>query len=99
MIYISSVINIYTFLVKSGGGVNKLSLRFIILLTHGLFCVFTVMSEYTLDEPGFKATGAPTPASSSDSSVDNPPEVRRKCIACPRRMAKKMADHHTLCFM
>ena len=64
------------------------------------FCVFTVMSEYTLDEPSFKAPGAPTPAPpSSDSSVDNPPEVRRKCIACPRRMGKKTADRHTLCFM
>ena len=56
------------------------------------------MSEYTLDELGFKAPGAPTPAPpSSDSSVENPPEVRRKCIACPRRMSKKMADRHTLC--
>ena len=89
MIYISSVIQLYAFLVKSGGGgVNELSLWFIILLPHGLFCVFTVMSEYTLDEPGFKAPGAPTPAPPSpDSSVDNPPEVRRKCIAWPRRMS------------
>ena len=56
------------------------------------------MSEYTLDEPSFKAPGAPTPAPpSSDSSMDNPPEVRRKCIACPRRMGKKTADRHTLC--
>ena len=55
------------------------------------------MSEYALDEPGFKAPGAPTQATSSDSSVDNPPEVRRKCIACPRRMSKKTADRHTLC--
>ena len=55
------------------------------------------MSEYALDEPGFKAPGAPTQAPSSDSSVDNPPEVRRKCIACPRRMSKKTADRHTLC--
>ena len=29
--------------------------------------------------------------------MDNPPEVRRKCIACPRRMSKKTADRHTLC--
>ena len=56
------------------------------------------MSEYTLDEPGFKAQGAPTPAPPSlDSSVENPPEVRRKCIACPRRMSKKTAGRHTLC--
>ena len=56
------------------------------------------MSEYALDEPGFKAPGASTPAlPSSDSSVENPPEVRRKCIACPRRMSKKTADRHTLC--
>ena len=54
------------------------------------------MSEYTLDEPGFKAPGAPAPAPSSDSSVDNPPEVRHKCIACPRMMIKKTADCHTL---
>ena len=45
-----------------------------------------------------KAPGAPTPAPpSSDSSVETPPEVRRKCIACPRRMSKKTADRHTLC--
>ena len=56
------------------------------------------MSECTLDEPGFKAPGAPTPAPpSSDSSVETPPEVRRNCIACPRRMSKKTADRHTLC--
>ena len=76
---------------------NELSLRFIILLTHGLLCVFTVMSDYTLDELGFKAPGATTLAPlSSDLSVDNP-EVRRKCIACPRRMSKTTADRHILC--
>ena len=81
-----------------GGGGNELSLLFIVLLPHGLFCVFTVMSDYTLDEPGFKAPGAPTPAPpSSDSSVETPPEVRLKCIACPRRMSKKTANRHTLC--
>ena len=62
------------------------------------FMCFTVMSEYSLDEPGFKAPGALTPAPpSSDSSVEAPPEVRRNCVACPRRMSKKTADHHTLC--
>ena len=56
------------------------------------------MSAYTLDKPGFKAPGAPTAAPpSSDSSVENPPEVRRKCVACPTRMSKKTADRHTLC--
>ena len=55
------------------------------------------MSEYTLDELGFKAPGTPTQTPSSDSSLDNPPEVRRKFIACPRRMSKKTADRHTLC--
>ena len=56
------------------------------------------MSEYTLDEPGFKALGAPTLAPpSSDSSVETPPEVRCNCVACPRRMSKKTADRHTLC--
>ena len=81
-----------------GGGGDELCLWFIILLLHGLLCVITVMSEYTLDEPGFKTPGAPTPAPhSSDSSVDTPPEVRRNCVACPRRMSKKTADRHTLC--
>ena len=56
------------------------------------------MSDYSLDEPGFKAPGVPTSAPpSSDSSVETPLEVRRKCIACPRRMSKKTADRHTLC--
>ena len=56
------------------------------------------MSHYNLYEPGFKAPGATTPAPpSSDSSMENPPEARRKCIACPRRMSEKTADRHTLC--
>ena len=36
-----------------GGGGSELSFRFSVLLHHGLFCVFSVMSEYSLDEPGF----------------------------------------------
>ena len=81
-----------------GGGVNELSLLFIILLTHGLYCVFSVMSDINLDDPGFKAPGATTSAPPlSDSSVEIPPEARRKCIACPRRMSIKTADRHTLC--
>ena len=55
------------------------------------------MSDINLAEPGFTAPGNATAPPSSDSSVDNPPEVRRKCIACPRRMSAKTADRHTLC--
>ena len=80
------------------GGGDELSFRFIVLLLNGLFCVFTVMSEYSLDEPGFKTPGALVPAPpSSDSSVEAPSDGRCKCIACPRRMSKKTADRHTLC--
>ena len=62
----------YAFLVKSvggGGGFNELSLQFIILLTHGLSCVFTVMSEINLDKPGFKAKGATTSAPPSSTHL------------------------------
>ena len=56
------------------------------------------MSEYSLDEPGFKPPGNNVPVPpSSDSSVEAPSDGRRKCIACPRRMNKKTADRHTLC--
>ena len=100
--WIYSVIQrvIYTFfLVKTvgGGAVNELRLRFIILLLHGFYCVFSVMSEINLDEPGFTAPAVSTAPPSSDSSVDNPPEGRRKCVACPRRMSAKTADRHTIC--
>ena len=62
------------------------------------FLCFIVMSEFSLEEPGFKTPGALTPAPpSSDSSVEAPSDGRRKCIACPRRMSKKTADRHTLC--
>ena len=80
-----------------GGGDNELSLRFIILLLHGLYCVFSVMSEVNLDEPGFTAPAVSAAPPSSDLSVDNPPEGRRKCVSCPRRMSAKTADRHTVC--
>ena len=83
-----------------GGWGDEFSLRFILLLLHGLLpvCVLTVMSDFNLDDPGFKAPGAPPSAPpSSDSSIETPPEVCRTCIACPRRMSKKTADRHTLC--
>ena len=56
------------------------------------------MSEYSLDEPGFKPPGNNVPVlPSSDSSAETPSDGRRKCIACPRRMSKKTADRHTIC--
>ena len=87
-------------LVKSHGGGDEFSLRFIVLLLHGLFCVFSVMSDFSLDDSGFKAPSAPPPAPpSSDSYSEETPDVRRTCIACPRRMSKKTADRHTLCIV
>ena len=79
---------------KMGGGGGELSFRFVVLLHHGLSC-FTVMSEYSLDEPGFAPPVPPVPPSSSDSSVETPADGRRKCIACPRRMSKmSLTDIH-----
>ena len=82
-----------------GGGVDEFSLRFIIFLLHGLLCVFSVMSNFSLDDPGFETPGAlpSAPPSSDSSSADTPPDVRRNCIACPRRISKKTVDCHTLC--
>ena len=56
---------------------------------------FSVMSSYSLDDPGFETPSAPP--SSDSSSVDAPSDVRRNCIACPGRMSKKTVDRHTLC--
>ena len=61
------------------------------------FLCFTVMSEYSLDEPGFAPPVPPVPPSSSESSVETPVDGRRKCSSCPRRMSKMSADRHTLC--
>ena len=64
-----------------GGGVMNLvyGSSFSSLLA---FLCFTVMSEFLLDEPGFKAPGALTPVPpSSDSSVEAPSDGRRKCVA------------------
>ena len=56
------------------------------------------MSEYSLDEPGFKPPGNNVPVPPfSESSAETPSDGRRKCIACPRRMSKKAADRHTIC--
>ena len=80
-----------------GGESDELIFRFIVLLLNGLLC-FTVMSEYSLDELGFKPPGNNVPVPpSSDSSAETPSDGRRKCIAFPRRMSKKTADRHTIC--
>ena len=80
-----------------GGGGNELSLRFIILLLHGLFCAFTVMSAVNLDEPGFTAPLGSSIPPSLDSSAELLPDGRSKCVTCPRRMSSKTADRHTIC--
>ena len=61
------------------------------------FFVFSVMSEFSLDDPGFTPPIPPVPPSSSDSSVETPVDGQRKCSSCPRRMSKKSADRHTVC--
>ena len=61
------------------------------------FMCFTVMSEYSLDDPGFMPPVPPVRPSSSESSVEAPVDGRRKCSSCPRRMSKKSADRHTVC--
>ena len=80
---------------KGGGAVNLVfgSLSSFIMA----FFVFSVMSEYSLDEPGFTPPVPPVPPSSSESSVETPVDGRRKCSSCPRRMSKKSADLHTIC--
>ena len=54
------------------------------------------MSGVNIDEPGFTAPAGSAPPS-SDSSADPPPESRKKCVSCPRRMSAKTADRHTIC--
>ena len=61
------------------------------------FMCFTVMSEYSLDDPGFMPPVPPVRPSSSESSVEAPVDGRRKCSSCPRRMSKKSADRHAVC--
>ena len=54
------------------------------------------MSGVNIDEPGFTAPAGSAPPS-SDSSADPPPESRKKCVSCLRRMSTKTADRHTVC--
>ena len=82
--------------ITGGGGVMNLVYGSSFSSLMAFLC-FTVMSEFSLDEPGFKAPGALTPVPpSSDSSVEAPSDGHRKCVPCPRRMSKKTADRHTL---
>ena len=82
---------------KGGGGVMNLVFGSLSSLIMASFLCFTVMSEYSLDEPGFAPPVPPVPPSSSESSVETPVDGRRKCRSCPRRMSNKSADRHTLC--
>ena len=82
--------------IRGGGGVDEFSLRFILLL-NGLLCVISVISDFSLYDPRFKAPSVPPPAPPSSDSSSETPDVRRNCIACPRRMSKTTADRHTLC--
>ena len=91
------VVRFSYFTVKKGGGGSELSFWFSVLLHHGLFFVFSMMSEFSLDDPGFTPPVPPVPPSSSESSVETPVDGRRKCSSCPRRMSKKSADRHTIC--
>ena len=50
------------------------------------------MSDINLDEPGFTAPAGSTVPPSSNSSVEQPPDGRNKCVACPRRMSAKTAE-------
>ena len=81
---------------KGGGGAENLVFGSLFSLIMAFF-VFSVMSEFSLDDPGFTPPIPPVHPSSSDSSVENPVDGRRKCSSCPRRMSKKSADRHTVC--
>ena len=83
------VVRFTYFTVKKGGGVNLVfgSLSSFIMA----FFVFSVMSDFSLDDPGFTPPVPPVPPS-SESSVVTPVDGCRKCSSCPRRMSKKSAD-------
>ena len=84
------------FSVKEGGGGENLVYGSLSSSFMAFLC-FTVMSEYSLDEPGFAPPFPPVCPSSSESSVEAPVDGRRKCSSCLRRMSKKSADRHTIC--
>ena len=81
---------------EKGGGAENLVYGSLFSLIMAFF-VFSVMSEFNLDDPGFTPPIPPVPPISSDSSVETPVDGRRKCSSCPRRMSKKSSDRHTVC--
>ena len=94
IIYIRSAV--YVFYSEKGGGAVNLVFGSLFSFIMAFF-VFSVMSEFSLDDPGFTPPVPPVPPSSLESSVETPVDGRRKCSSCPRRMSKKSADRHTIC--
>ena len=63
---------------RGGGGAKNLVYGSLFSLIMAFF-VFSVMSEFNLDDPGFTPPIPPVPPISSDSSVETPVDGRRKC--------------------
>ena len=60
--------------------------------------VSSVMSDFSLDDPGFQSPGAtPSAPPSSGSSSTDAATDRRTCLTCHRWMSKKTFDRHTVC--
>ena len=67
---------------RGGGGAENLVYSSLFSLIMAFF-VFSVMSEFNLDDPGFTPPIPPVPPISSDSSVETPVDGRRKCPPVP----------------
>ena len=62
------------------------------------FIVFSVMSDFNLDDPGFQSPGAtPSAPPSSGSSSTDAATDRHTCLTCHRWMSKKTFDRHAVC--
>ena len=96
-IYIDIIRSAFYVFFSESWGVENLVYGSLSSSFMAFFMCFTVMSEYSLDEPGFMPHVPPVRPSSSESSVEAPVDGRRKCSSCPRRMSKKSADRHTVC--
>ena len=83
---------------KLGGGGDEFSLWFIIFSPYMACLVFSVVSDFNLDGPGFQSPGAtPSAPPSSGSSSSGAATDRRTCLTCHRWMSKKTFDRHTVC--